>query len=101
MGSQTQGKLNWLQQTLPEGMVVDAGWFERHGVSRQLRRKYVMNGWLHTLARGVFCRPRVPEEQSTVPWQQLLVSLNSLENVPAAAGAKTALEVQGFRHYVS
>lgn len=101
MGSQTQGKLNWIQQTLPEGLVVDAGWLERHGVSRQLRRKYVMHGWLQTLARGVFCRPTVPDEQSTVPWQQLLISLNAMENIPAAAGARTALELQGFSHYVS
>lgn len=101
MGSQTQGKLNQLQQILPEGMVVDAGWLEGHGVSRQLRRKYVMNGWLKTLARGVFCRPQSPDEQSAVPWQQLLVSLNALENIPAAAGARTALELQGFSHYVA
>jgi hypothetical protein len=101
MGSQTQGKLNWLQQTLPEGLVVDSGWLERHGVSRQLRRKYVMHGWLQTLARGVFCRPAVPKEQSTVPWQQLVISLNALENLPVAAGARTALELQGFSHYVS
>ena len=42
-------------------MVVDSGWLERHGVSRQLRRKYVMHGWLLALARGVYlpavCRP--------------------------------------------
>jgi len=38
-------------------MVVDAGWLEQHGVSRQLWRKYAMNGWLRTLARGVYSRP--------------------------------------------
>jgi len=101
MGRQTQGKLNWLQQTLPEGLVVDAGWLERHGVSRQLRRKYVMNGWLQTLARGVFCRPGIPDERASLPWQQLVISLNALENTPVAAGARTALELQGFSHYVS
>ena len=82
-------------------MVVDSRWLERHGVSRQLRRKYVMNGWLQTLARGVFCRSTLPEVQSTIPWQQLVISLNALENLPVAAGARTALELQGFSHYVS
>lgn len=81
--------------------MVDSGWLERHGVSRQLRRKYVMHGWLHTLARGVFCRPAVPDDRSAVPWQQLVISLNALENLPVAAGARTALELQGFSHYVS
>ena len=47
-----KGKLNWLQHTLPEGLVVDSGWLERHNVSRQLRRKYVMNGWLLHLGAG-------------------------------------------------
>jgi hypothetical protein len=101
MGSQTQGKLNWLQRSVPEGLVVDSSWLERQGVSRQLRHKYVMHGWLHTLARGVFCRRAVPDGSSTVPWQQLVVSLNALANLPVAAGARTALELHGFSHYVS
>jgi hypothetical protein len=101
MGSQNQGKLNRLQQTLPEGLVVDSGWLERHGVSRQLRRKYAMHGWLLPLARGVYCRSPLPDAMSSVPWQQLVISLNYLQNLPVAAGARTALELQGFSHYVS
>jgi hypothetical protein len=101
MGSQTQGKLNWLQHTLPEGLVVDSGWLERHNVSRQLRRKYVMHGWLLPLARGVYCRPSPSEQPSPLPWQQLVISLNALLNFPVAAGGRTALELQGFSHYVA
>jgi len=101
MGSQTQGKLNWLQHTLPEGLVVDSTWLERHGVSRQLRRKYVMNSWLISLTRGVYCRPAPPEQPSVLPWQQLVISLNALQNLPVAAGARTALELQGFSHYLT
>jgi hypothetical protein len=101
MGSQIEGKLNWLQQALPEGLVVDSGWLERQGISRQLRRKYVMHGWLLPLARGVYCRPPLPEALSSVPWQQLVISLNALQNLPVAAGSRTALELQGFSHYVS
>jgi hypothetical protein len=100
MGSQIRGKLNWLQHTLPEGLVVDSGWLERHGVSRQLRRKYAIHGWLFPLARGVYYRSPLPEVLS-VPWQQLVISLNALQNLPMAAGARTALELQGFSHYVS
>src|SRR5271154_6122691 len=101
MGSQNQGKLNRLQQTLPEGLVVDSGWLERHGVSRQLRRKYAMHGWLFPLARGVYSRSPPPEAPSSVPWQQLVISLNYLQNLPVAAGARTALDFQGFSHYVA
>src|SRR5688500_18020024 len=101
MGSQNQGKLNRLQQTLPEGLVVDSGWLEKHGVSRQLRRNYVMHNWMLQLARGVYCRSPLPEAISSVPWQQLVISLHALQSVPVAAGARTALELQGFSHYVS
>jgi hypothetical protein len=101
MGSQTQGKLNWLQRALPEGLVVDSGWLERHNVSRQLRRKYVMHGWLLPLARGVYCRPSPSEQPSPLPWQQLVISLNALQNLAVAAGGRTALELHGFSHYLA
>src|SRR5580700_6879975 len=101
MGSQNQGKLNWLQRSLPEGLVVDSGWLERHGVSRQLRHKYAMHGWLLPLARGVYCRSPLPDAMAPVPWQQLVISLNYLQNLPVAAGARTALDLLGFSHYVS
>ena len=101
MGSQDQGKLNWLQHNLPEGLVVDSGWLERHNVSRQLRRKYVLNGWLLTLARGVYCRPTAAAQPSALPWQQLVISLNALLNLPVAAGGRTSLELQDFSHYVA
>lgn len=101
MGSQNQGKLNWLQRNLPEGLVADAGWFERHGVSRQLRRKYVLNGWLLSLARGVYARPVPTGSNKKLPWQQLVVSLGSLLELPVAIGARTALELQGFSHYLA
>jgi hypothetical protein len=101
MGSQNQGKLNWLQRNLPEGLVADADWFERHGVSRQLRRKYVMNGWLLTLARGVYARPVPSDTNKKLPWQQLVISLGALLDLPVAVGARTALELQGFSHYLA
>jgi hypothetical protein len=101
MGSQNQGKLNWLQRNLPEGLVVDAGWLEQHGVSRQLRHKYVTNDWLHSLARGVYCRPTQAGKSDPLPWQQLVISLNALLNLPVSVGARSALELQGFGHYLT
>ena len=101
MGSQSQGKLNWLQHNLPEGMVVDAAWLERHGVSRQLRRKYVMHRWLLALDRGVYRRPSLSENAERMPWQQLVISLNAVLQTPISVGARTALELQGFSHYVA
>lgn len=82
-------------------MVVDAAWLERHGVSRQLRRKYVMHRWLLALGRGVYRRPALSENAARMAWQQLVISLNALLQVPVSVGARTALELQGFGHYVA
>ncbi|NWF82203.1 MAG: type IV toxin-antitoxin system AbiEi family antitoxin [Bryobacteraceae bacterium] len=101
MGSQTEGKLNQLQRRLPEGMVVDAGWLEEQGVSRQLRRKYVQHGWLIPLARGVYRRPSASKPPGPLPWQELVVSLNVFLHRPVSVGARTALELQGFGHYAA
>jgi hypothetical protein len=101
VGSQIEGKLNQLQRTLPEGMVVDAGWLEHQGISRQLRRKYVLHGWLLPVVRGVYRRPSPSEQPGALPWQALVVSLNAFLDLPTAVGARTALELQGFSHYVA
>jgi hypothetical protein len=82
-------------------MVVDAPWLEQHGVSRQLRRKYVMHGWLLPLARGVYRKPAPSEQPGPLPWQELVVSLNAFLQMPTSVGARTALELQGFSHYVA
>lgn len=110
MGSQTRETLNSLQRDLPEGMVVDAAWLERHGVSRQLRHKYVMNGWLVSPVRGVYRRPTSFDNRADparldtnepLPWQQLVISLSRLLNRWVSVGARTALELQGFAHYLT
>jgi hypothetical protein len=46
-----------LQLNLPEGLVVDAAWLQRHGYPSALRSKYVGHGWLDRVARSVYRRP--------------------------------------------
>ena len=101
MGSQTKGKLNWLQHTLPEGLVVDAGWLEQHGISRQLRRKYVMHRLAAFSGTRRLLQAGSSQDARPLPWQQLVISLNALLSVPVAVGARTALELQGFSHYLA
>ncbi|WP_311977502.1 AbiEi antitoxin N-terminal domain-containing protein [Bradyrhizobium diversitatis] len=38
-------KLNFLEHTLPEGLLVDAEWMTKHGYSTGLRSQYVSAGW--------------------------------------------------------
>ena len=105
MGGQNKGKLNWLQLHVPEGLLVDASWLQRHGYSSGLRAKYTANGWLEQAARSVYRRPsaRLAADDSgdTLRWQYVVISLQMLLDSPSAVGGRSALELQGFAHYLS
>ena len=105
MGQQKQEKLNWLQHHLPEGLVVDAAWLERHGYSSALRSKYVAHGWLDPVARGVYRRPTAqlaapPADRESLRWQHVVISLQTLLSCAVHVGGRTALELEGFAHYL-
>jgi hypothetical protein len=95
MNKRIRNKLNRLEQSLPEGLLADSGWFERHGYSRALRSQYVSSGWLQQPTRGVFRRPR-----GQVSWEQAVISLQTLMDHPVSVGGRTALELQGYAHYL-
>lgn len=95
MTLQNGTKLNQLARELPEGLLVDAAWLEQRGYSRSLRSQYVAAGWLSQPARGVYTRPR-----GVLGWQQIVISLQSLLDVPVSVGGRTALEQQGYAHYL-
>ena len=95
MSTQRGQKLNSLQHILPEGLVVSAAWLEDRGYSSALRGKYVANGWLKQPARGIYTRPGAETR-----WQHLVISLQSLMRQPVAVGGLSALELQGYGHYV-
>ncbi len=103
MGEQKQGKLNWLQLHLPEGLLVNAGWLQRHGYSSPLRVKYTANHWLEQVVRGVYRRPSITLADRGQPlrWQYAVISLQMLLDLPFTVGGRTALELQGFAHYLT
>ena len=105
MGIQKQLKLNHLQRSLPEGLVADAAWLEQNGYSGALRKKYVAHGWLDRVARGVYRRPppQPPQEDAEkgVPWESVVISLQTLLNAKFVVGGRSSLELQGFAHYLS
>lgn len=96
MDMRSVGKLNRLQQELPEGLLADAAWMEAHGYSSALRSQYVRAGWLDSPARRVYRRSRTP-----LTWQQVAVSLQKVLDLPLTVGGRTALEQQGYAHYLS
>lgn len=96
MAKQKGNKLNWLERHLPEGLLADARWLMRHGYSTSLRTQYVAAGWLAQPARGVYLRPRGVQS-----WQQAVISLQALLEYPLLVGGRSALEAQGYAHYLA
>lgn len=96
MAKQTKRKLNYLAHHLPEGLFVDAAWLSRKGYSSSLRSQYVTGGWLEQPARQVYRRPGGP-----LRWQQVVISLQALLGYPLTVGGRTALELQGYAHYLA
>jgi len=96
MTAPTEGKLNYLEKTLPDGLLVDAAWMERNGYSTSLRSQYVAAGWLVQPVRGTFKRPR-----GTLTWEKAVISLQTLLERPLVVGGRTALELQGLSHYLA
>ena len=95
MAGRNDTLLNRLERDLPEGLVVDAAWLRKRGYSRQLLSHYVSSGWLEQPTRGVYQRPR-----GKLNWQQVVISLQTLLERPLLVGGRTALELQGFAHYL-
>ncbi len=93
---QNTGKINQLEKALPEGLLVDAAWMTEHGFATNLRSHYVKTGRLEQPARSVYRRPR-----GKLSWQQAVISLQTiLLRDPLIVGGRTALELQGFAHYL-
>ena len=96
MTMRSDGKLNRLQHELPEGLLADAAWMEAHGYSSALRNQYVRAGWLESPARRVYRRSR-----ASLTWQQVIISLQTVLGYALTVGGRTALEQQGYAHYLS
>jgi hypothetical protein len=97
MSGERSGLLNQLANKLPEGMLVDAAWLKAQGYSTQLQHLYVKSGWLEQPTRSVFRRPR-----GALSWQQVVISLQTILNYsPLVVGGRTALELQGYAHYLA
>lgn len=92
--------LKHLTTAIPDGFLVDAKWFGAHGYSRQLLHHYVTHGWLVRVAQGLYRRPIGPSETADRPGWLLQVASAQWMGYQIHVGATTALELQGYVHYV-
>jgi len=99
MGIQRYRKLNQLQLLLPEGLLANSAWLQKHGYSRQLIAKYVQHGWLTSPVRGVYRRASALIDPQS--WEPVVISLQNLLKSDTKVGGHTALEMHGLSHYLS
>jgi hypothetical protein len=94
-------KLNQLQSLLPDGLLVGAEWLQRHGYYSSLVAKYVKGGWLEQPTRGAYRRAGAAPPGTAEPWQTVVLSLQRLRPPLPLVGGRSALEAQGYGHYLS
>lgn len=81
---------------LPNGLVFSASYLSRQGFDPQLLAQYKKSKWLVSLGDGAYAR-----YGDKVDWQGALSAMQNQLKLPLHCGARTALELQGYSHYVT
>lgn len=89
----TKPKLS-LEQTLPEGQLVNRAWLRVRGFNRPRVDYALRAGKLTAVAHGIYRRPGPP-----LKWEHVVYSLNQMGCL-VHVGGRSALELQGMAHYV-
>ncbi len=96
MASESRSKLNRLLTAWPQGTVAVSRWLEAQGAYQQLVHEYEKSGWIQRVGHGAYVRAG-----GTVEWTGGLYALQEQLKLPIHAGAKTALQLQGYAHYLA
>lgn len=95
MSLETQSKINQLLQGAVSGGLLFSEWLSSNGYSPQLVNRYKNSGWLETLCKGVLYRTN--DKLSAL---MAIHSYNIQNDKSIRVAAHSALELQGFYHYV-
>ncbi|MEX1014883.1 MAG: type IV toxin-antitoxin system AbiEi family antitoxin [Candidatus Paceibacterota bacterium] len=88
-------KINHILQEWPPRTVITSDWLKEHGVYKQLADSYEKSGWLERISRGAYKR-----KGDKISWPGGLYALQELQHLSVHVGGKTALELQGYSHYI-
>lgn len=88
-------KLRALLEAWSKGTVALQPWLSRQGVSRFLAKRYQQYQWVKRIGSGAYVRP-----SDSVDWTGGLYALQTQLDLPVHAGGKTALEMQGYGHFL-
>jgi hypothetical protein len=90
-----QTKINKLTQMLPRGQVLLASWLVTRGYSFELQQRYRKSGWLKSIGKNAMLKSEDPFMLAGA-----LSALQNMENRNIHIGGRSALELQGFAHYL-
>ncbi len=95
MTSVPRSKLNQLLRAWPLGTVAVTRWLKAQGAYQQLVYEYEKSGWISRVGQGAYVRAG-----DTVEWSGGLYALQEQLKLPVHVGAKTALQMQGYAHFL-
>ena len=82
--------------SFPKGLALTADLLKERGFNAQLLAKYKRSRWLESLGTGAYHR-----HGDEIDWQGGLAALQQQMKLRVHCGARTALELQGYGHYVA
>ena len=82
--------------SFPKGMALTASYLHSQGFDPQLLARYKQSNWLASIGDGAYVR-----HGDSVDWQGALVAIQNQLKLQVFCGARTALELQGYSHYVA
>lgn len=82
--------------SFPKRLVFTAKYLGSQGFDPQLLARYKKSKWLASIGDGAYAR-----YGDKVDWQGALSAMQNQLKLPVHCGARTALELQGYSHYVA
>jgi len=95
MNRQFNAKINYLLRNWPRGTVGVQPWLNSLGISRQLADGYCRSQWIKRIYSGAYI---LIDDQ--VDWEGAVYALQYQLHYKVHVAAKSALEIQGYGHYV-
>jgi hypothetical protein len=88
-------KIKQLLQKWPQGTVATDLWLHTLGIGKSLKWIYQKGDWVKSIGHGAIIR-----SQDLIDWKGAVFALQNQLNIPVHIGGKTALEMQGYGHFV-
>jgi len=95
MASENGSKINRLLRIWPHGAVAVLRWLQQQGIYQQLVHTYEKSAWIRRIGQGAYVRVG-----DTIHWTGGLYAMQAQMGLPVHVGGKTALEMQGYAHYL-